>query len=307
MTYTVGQLIQVSDYNSFRTAVNQIYGVGNGEIGYGQTAITLAAPVSTSDLVKSNQWTPLRNAIAVCATHQNTSATGLPIASDLEVGDLIRAYPNVPTIITNITNNRHNVGAGQLTNYPNQASTAYSTNWASNINFAFEAQWTTADKCRYFWNSGGSLAITLSFVPTGVYPRGVAWSSFINQLGGIVVRWNKTEPALSYPGTQVQPNVGYYGLPMSDLLLWQGFNTQGSYAFPTNNITVHGRSVDGPLGANADNGKQQRFTVNINDVATTGSDLVIGSWNAAISFQKATTSLTQESPTVTITTAFTGS
>lgn len=307
MTYTVGQLIQVSDYNSFRASVDQIYGIGNGEIGYGQTAIALAANVTTADLVKSSQWTLLRNAIAVCGAHQDTSLTGLPATTDLEVADLIRAYPNVPTIITNITTNRHNVGAGQVTNFPNQASTAYSTNWTSNIHFAFEAEWSTADKCRYFWNSGGTLGVTLTFVPTGVYPRGVAWTNFINQLGGLVVRWNKTEPVLSYPGTQTQPNVGYYGLPLTDLLLWQGFNTQGSYAFPTNNITVHGRSVDGPLGVYADNGKRQRFTVNVNDVATTGSDLVIGNWNAVISFQKATTSLSQESPIVTITTAFTGS
>ncbi len=306
MSYTNDGLIQIGDYNPLVIAIKSIYGVGAGETGYGQTAISMTSSVSVSDQVKTSQWKPLRDAILVCANHQGT-ATTLPTDPALNLDHLIRDYPGLIAASTDINTNRHNGAPGSYTLFSNVANSTYSTNWATSINFSFDAIWTNPDKARYFWNSGGAFNIAIQFVPTGVYPRGVAWSSFINQLGGLAIRWNKTTMISAYPGTQSSANVGYYGLPTSPLLLWQGCDTQGSYAFPTNNITVYGQSIDGPVGVNGDNGTHLRYTVSFNDVSTTGSNVVIGSWNAQISVSKATTYLTQETPVVTIHSDFAGS
>src|SRR5687768_15611925 len=148
MTYATGQLIQISDFNSLRTSVDQIYGVGNGEFGYGQTAIAMPSPVTTADLVRSSQWKPTRDIMQVCANHQGT-AVALPVNPELHLNSIIKASPRIPTAATNITTNRHVAPAPSMTTFSNAASTAWSTNWVTNIHFAFEALWTTADKCRY--------------------------------------------------------------------------------------------------------------------------------------------------------------
>jgi hypothetical protein len=306
MSYVANGLIQVADYNALETTINTIYGVGNGEFGYGQSAISLVSSVTTANQVGSSQWKPLRNALQVCANHQATAIT-VPADPALDLNSLIHVYPAIPTAATNITTNRHVAPGTSMTIFPNQVTTTYSSNWSATLAFSFDLQWSTGDNARYFWNSGGNVSIGLVFSPSGTYPRGIAWSSFMAQLGGLSIQWNKTTSINTYPGTQFIANVGYYGLPTTPLLLYQAFDTQGSYAFPVNNITVTGQSVDGPVGVNGDNGTHLRYVITLNDVATTGTDLVIGNWTGVVGFQKATTYLTVQSPTCTLHSAFSGS
>lgn len=306
MTYSINQLIQVSDYNGLAATAAQAYGVGAGEIGYGQSAISLVTNVTTSNLVASSHWKPLRDVIQVLANHQGTAVT-LPANPDLDLNKLIRAYPGLLTASANTFTNRHNAASGAMTLYTNLTSTSYSGSFTNKLTYTFQAQFSTADKARYFWNSGGRFMVRLAYAKNATSPRNTAWTSFVTDLGGFQINWNQTKMILNYPGTQTSANVGYYGLPTSPLLLWQGYNTQGSYSFPTNNIAIYGWSVDGPQGANGDNGRTQRFRIDINDAATSGVDAVTGAWTSSVDLYKATTYLTQETPTVTLTSAFAAS
>jgi hypothetical protein len=306
MTYAVNQLIQESDYNALVTTVSSVYGVGSGEVGYGQSAISLVSSVSTADQVGSSQWKPLRDVIQVLADHQGT-AVNLPPDPELDLDHLIKAYPDLLTASTDIFTNRHEADSGSMTLYTNLASTSFSSDWGSSISCTYDFVWTTEEKCRFFWNSGGQILLRLSYVMDAVSPRNTAWNSFVTDLGGFRIAWNQTRMIASYPGTQTSANLGYYGLPLTPTLLWQGYNTQGSYSFPTNNLAIYGWSVDGPQGANGDNGKHLRFRLDINDAATSGVDNVTGDWASSVDVSKATTYLSQETPTVTLDSAFAGS
>ena len=77
MTYSVGGLIQATDYNGFVSTtasgnVNGIWSTGTSDRGYGQTAL---ATVSAAGLVTATQWANLVNTISSIASHQGTTIT----------------------------------------------------------------------------------------------------------------------------------------------------------------------------------------------------------------------------------------
>ena len=80
MTYSSGHIILAADVNAFITTVNNVYGVGSGDRGYGQTAIsqsTLTAPAP----ILSSQWNNLLTMITTCGSHQGTGLEQLPPSS----------------------------------------------------------------------------------------------------------------------------------------------------------------------------------------------------------------------------------
>ena len=134
MTYSVNSPIQASDYNALVTSVKTIYGVGNGEYGYGQTAISLVPSVTASvDHVSSSQWTPLRNVLQVLANHQGTSVS-LPADPALNQNYKIKAYPGLLTAVANTTTNRHQVSNTSMTLYPGLITTSYSDRKSTRLN-----------------------------------------------------------------------------------------------------------------------------------------------------------------------------
>jgi hypothetical protein len=78
MTYSVGGLIQATDYNGFASTttggnVNVLWGTGTSDAGYGQS--TTLATVSASGTVTATQWASLVNRISSIASHQGTTIT----------------------------------------------------------------------------------------------------------------------------------------------------------------------------------------------------------------------------------------
>ena len=58
MTYSIGGLIEATDYNGFASTtvganVNDVWGTGSGDKGWGQTALTTVAVAGT---VTATQW-----------------------------------------------------------------------------------------------------------------------------------------------------------------------------------------------------------------------------------------------------------
>jgi len=110
MTYSVGGLIQATDYNGFASTtaganVNDIWSTGSGDKGYGQSALSTVSAAAT---VTATNWAGLVNNIAAMGNHTNTSITArtAPVT-----GDTITILAALNTDLTNITTNRGNAVA----------------------------------------------------------------------------------------------------------------------------------------------------------------------------------------------------
>ena len=110
MTYTVGGIIQATDYNGFVSTtsganVNDVWGTGTGDKGWGQTAIST---VSVGNTVTATQWASLVNTLASMGSQTNTTITSrtAPVA-----GNTVSILANVNTDLTNVTTNRGNAAS----------------------------------------------------------------------------------------------------------------------------------------------------------------------------------------------------
>jgi len=185
MTYSVGGLIQATDYNGFVSTnvganVNATWGTGTTSAGYGQTALSTVAAGGT---VTATQWATLVNTISSMAAHQGTTITSrtAPVA-----GNTIAILSAVNTDITNCYNNRGNASdaGSQFTGWTGTNSKTTTTSGASwNITFTNTITWASADAARYFFNAGGLIKIDVSKTSTG-NTGDPEWNDLANTLCG---------------------------------------------------------------------------------------------------------------------------
>ena len=215
MTYTVGQLIQATDYNGFADTtvganVNATWGTGVTSAGYGQTAIST---VSAAGTVSATQWATLVNNIASMGSHQGTTITArtAPVT-----GNTISILSAVNTDITNCYNNRGNAAASgsQFTGYTGTNSKTAATSGASwSITFTNTVTFASADAARYFFNAGGTIKIDVSKTSTGA-TGDPEWNDLATTLCGDIFitggAYSQTIAGTVYEGTK---QVGGSGLP----------------------------------------------------------------------------------------------
>lgn len=295
MAYATGGLIEATDYNNLRNLANQVYGVGFGNSGYGQTAVALPTVAGGNvELVKSAEWTDLRTAIVTCADHQGT-AVSLPPAGQLAVGALIRAHTStdntgdIPTSISDISSNRLNAPGGSMTTFTNQLVSTRGAAWSSQIRHEFTVTFPTVDDARYFFNSGGQIRFRASRSGGSGSAQNAAWTNLLNNMG--TVSFDYTQVSASVGSTS---NIGYYDLGGSFALLYDLDDTAVNYT--ANNVQIFGRYDDGPGGPNGDNGRILRFRVNFNDGSGGFTDTVNGTFTSAIDIRRATTYLSIPAP-----------
>jgi len=215
MTYSVGGLIQATDYNGFvnDTAganVNATWSTGTSSAGYGQTAL---ASVSASGTVTAAQWASLVNTIAAMANHQGTTITA---RSAPTAGTLISVLSAVNTDITNCYNNRGNAVAvgSQYTSWSGSNSKTGTTSGASwTITFANTVTFASANAARYFFNAGGLIKLDVSKTATG-QTGDPEWNDLANTLCGDIYftggAYSQTIAGTTYTGTT---KVGGTGTP----------------------------------------------------------------------------------------------
>lgn len=215
MTYSVGGLIEATDYNGFVSTtvganVNATWGTGVTSAGYGQTAL---ATVSAGGIVSATQWASLVNTIASMANHQGTTITSrtAPVA-----GGLVQILSNVNTDITNCYNNRGNAAAvgTQYTAWTGTNSKTTDTSGATwTITFTNTVTFASADAARYFFNAGGLIKLDVSKTATG-NTGDPEWNDLANTLCGDIYftggAYSQTIAGTVYTGTT---KVGGTGTP----------------------------------------------------------------------------------------------
>jgi hypothetical protein len=248
MTYSVGGLIQATDYNGFASTtsganVNNIWGVGSTDSGYGQS--TTLATVSPAGTVTATQWAGLVNRISSLGGHTGTSITSrsAPVA-----GNLIQILANINTDLTNCTNNRGNAAAsgtevGTFSGAVSKTTATGSGTTAWTITFTQTVTFASANAARYFFNGGGLIRLQYGKSSTGT-DHDADWNTLAGQVGGIFFsgRVNSTTNTIAgqaYTGTT---RIGGTGGTQTTLATTTGFYslTAGGAAttiFQLNNAT----------------------------------------------------------------------
>lgn len=256
MTYSSGGLIQATDYNGFVSTnaanINDLWAVGFGDEGYGQTAIST---VSAAGTITATQWASLVNTLASLGAQTGTALTARTAPT---TGALISILAAVNTDITNVTTNRNNaVGTGsQFTGWSgtNSKTAATSGNpWT--ITFTNTVTFASANAARYFFNGGGRIKLDVSKTTTGALGD-PEWNDLANTLCGDIfisgVGTAHTIAGTSYTGVtkisgtgtpaSLQTSLGWYNLTTTNQILYKQFADTAPY---TNNFIQHSARIAG--------------------------------------------------------------
>jgi len=248
MTYSSGQLIQATDYNTFAgnttAGLNRVWSTGSGDAGWGQTDI---ATVSVAATVTATNWATLVNNLATTGTQTGTTLTArtAPVT-----GNLIAILANVSTDITSVTTNRGNAAAsgteyGTFSGTTSKTTGTGSGQSAWTITFTHTVTFPSADQARYFWNAGGIVRLKYGKSSTGT-DADPDWNTFSGLCGSInltgrVNGADQTIAAQVYTGTTrlsgtggtqttLATTTGWYNLTGSATTIFQLNDTVSPYS-----------------------------------------------------------------------------
>ena len=264
MSYAQYGTIQASDYNGFVGAspgatantLNAVWSIGSAASGYGQTA---EANVAVGDTVTAAKWANLITKTANSASHQSSSITSVTAPS---AGNTITYNANVVTNLQTIYTNRLNAVSQSGTS----ANTAtYGSTWINAVTFTHTVTFANGDATRYFFNSGGQLAITCT------HPNGTGINLLLNGLAsnvGTVVLSAPTSGAVTVTGTSyngvtkiggggstptISTNSGYYAWTTANANVFYQTASTGPAGYLSTNINIFVKT-NGTVGSNGDKG-----------------------------------------------------
>lgn len=264
MTYAQFGLIQSTDFNNLigpnpgsgANLLNTTWATGSGTAGYGQTAI---ANVAVGETVTAAKWATLVSNTASAASHQGTSISSVsaPVS-----GGTITYLSAIPTNLSSIYSNRLNA-ATQGSTTANTAT--YGSTWSQALTFTHTATFANGDAARYFFNSGGQLAMTVSH-PTGTGIN-LLFNNLCSNVGTVVMSAPSsgavTVASVSYNGITkiggggnaptIDSSKGYYGLSTANATVF----TQTASTGPSGYLSTYIRFIaktSTPTGGNGDNG-----------------------------------------------------
>jgi hypothetical protein len=187
MTYTVGGLIEATDYNGFVNTgannINKVWSTGTGDSGWGQTNIST---VSVGGTVTATQWATL---VANLATAGQQTSSTLTSRTQPVAGNTISILANVATDINTITNNRGNAAAsgteyGIFSGTTSKTTATGSGQSAWTITFTHTVTFASADALRYFFNAGGIVRLKYGKSSTGT-DVDADWNTLAGYCGSI--------------------------------------------------------------------------------------------------------------------------
>ena len=264
MTYAQYGTIQAADFNALAGGnpttssgtLNAVWATGGTTAGYGQTAL---ANVAVGDTVAASQWATLVGNTASAASHQGTAITSVSVPV---TGGTITYLSAIPTNLTTIYNSRLNAST-QGSTTSNTVTTA--TTWSSLATFTHTATFANGDAARYFFNSGGQLAITCSHPgSTGI---DLLFNNLCSNVGTVVMSspssGSITVSAVSYNGITkiggggtaptISTNSGYFAMTTSNANVFTQLASTGPSGYLSTFIRIIAKS-NGTQGVNGDTG-----------------------------------------------------
>ena len=198
MTYSVGGLIQASDYNTFIASLNAFWSTGATDSGWGQTALTGVGPLP----VAATNWASLVNNLATSGSQTTTTLTSRTAPT---AGSIIAILANVATDLSSVTTRRGFATAVGTTSTTFTGTTSKTTSTGSGT-AAWTIVWThvvtfpSADQARYFWNAGGLVRLDMSKTSTGT-DLDADWNTFVGTVGTLYMSGRVNGAAQTIAGT----------------------------------------------------------------------------------------------------------
>jgi hypothetical protein len=234
MAYTSGDLILDDHYNTFATGnaggsatdsanVNNVWGVGTGDRGYGQSSTVSA--VSAGSTITATQWATLLSRISSMASHQGSSITAITNPS---AGNTISAFTALSNNITTIHTNRlNNAGFGTTS----ATNTTGSGSWSASTVHTITVTFANTDSARYFFNGGGELRIDTAISGGTADGKYNEWADLANTLAGQVVFGSQGTTTTGGTGSPsvLATTIGYHDLTTSYQTIYQQYADSSPY------------------------------------------------------------------------------
>ena len=299
MAFASGQKITASDYNNLLIQLNDVYGTGTGDKGYGATDLPPVDPfpfdpsadlVKAGTLSKDNDLTDLVTAIDLMGQHQGNVPL-LPTINqpgeDIEIGDLIQAFSEIPPALTQVTTNRLNVDPSSTTLTSSILLSLRSDPWSSQIAHIFTVDFGSDDDARWFFNTGGQIRLAMSapVSPLTASLDAHNWGKLYNDIGTFIF------DATEYYG--LSPTINNF-TTVSIAATGGGVYSSG-YPASANQWIISVKFITG-TSANGARGSKLEFTSLSDDVYTGPIDIVTGGFTSTISERRSTTFFNRPAP-----------
>ncbi len=299
MPHQPGEDITIASYNDIVTLINNLFGTGNGDSGYGgnSTNVALSNLVNKTagSIITNEDWLVLRDAQFDLAAHQGTTLPdALPDITNMEDADTIQAFesPDVgldPGQIDSVANfnllvaNRGVVSPGNVA-VATTLTSVRSTSWSSFIEHELIVDFGSADNARFFFNTGGEIRIDADRAGGSATAQNANWDSILASVGALNFGGNgyfaltSAFSALPPVGRTVTSGYGYYG---------------------ANSWTISAKRDDA-AGSNGGNGSIIRFKSSFLDGHTNVFfDQVDGTFTSTIEERRSTGIFVRPTPTFT--------
>jgi len=213
MTYSVGGLIEATDYNGFvstgGTNINNVWGTGSTDNGWGQTALST---VSSGGTVTATSWASLVNTLSTMGSQTGTTITS---RSAPTAGTTISVLSAVATDIASCNTNRGNAAnAGTLNlSFSGTTSKTTATGTGTNawtITFTHTVAFADANSARYFFNAGGIVRIYYNKSSTGT-DNDPDWNTFVGKVGSLAFTGRVNGAAQTIGGTSYTGTTRFNG------------------------------------------------------------------------------------------------
>lgn len=264
MTWAQFGTIEATDYNTLvggnptttANTLNATWATGGATAGYGQTA---AANVAVGGTVAASNWAALVSNTASAATHQGSSisSVGVPVVGGI-VTYLSAVQPNLNTIYSARLNAASQGGTTANT-------VTIGTTWSQLATFTHTVTFANGNAARYFFNSGGQLAITCA--QAGASGINLLFNNLCSNVGTVVMSAPSagavTIVGTSYNGITkvggggstptISTNSGYYAMTTSNTTVFTQTASTGPSGYLATFIRMIAKS-NGTQGSNGDTG-----------------------------------------------------
>jgi hypothetical protein len=261
-----------------------------------QIAIYAHAPGAVLNTpVLSSHWQFTRNAVYKLNQFLAITDPSLPSASNYDQGNTISALNyNWLQAVINIDQSRDQIPLANLITTPLFTNTRTSS-WFGFVQLEFDVNFSSEDHARWFFNAGGAINITPSFVPLGSDQRSASWRTLLdgtnpsntNFAGGCSIQANQTVRTNGQGGTF--NTSGWYQLTRSISNLIQDFrcsqlNLPIYNDYSNNQYTVSVIPSNGS-GQNGGNGRTLKIQITFTDTTGTQQQPVQGTLSVDVSLR----------------------
>jgi hypothetical protein len=179
-----GQNIEAVGYNVIRNKINLIMGSGIGQLGYGQTVYS--SDVAQSQQITAQQWNLLRFDLFNARVHQDGTSPTIVQANTGSVITFGSSHPNnqYNSQADIATVNKFSIGPGQFA-IDAGASVSRTTSWNNSVSCTCTVSFASADRARWFFNSGSKIRFNSSRVGGAATAQNQFWSSLLSSIGTI--------------------------------------------------------------------------------------------------------------------------